>query len=121
MPLCVCRKVGDMLPYDSAFKVKVHRKVVGQKVHYGIFLEPQKNSSKERFLSGIFQLKQLFGMVTKTHIQVIKIKQNILLPFIVMLPNDKFKLLVVITLHLGKTHVCNIFTRCNYIYCNDTE
>lgn len=48
------------------------------------------NSVAERYLSGICHLKQPFGMVTKLHIQVIEIKENILLPFIAMLPNDKF-------------------------------
>ena len=43
----MCVGQGDMLPDDSAFKVQVHRRVVGPKVHYGYFFKPQKLKKKK--------------------------------------------------------------------------
>ena len=119
--VCVCRAVGDMLPDDSALKVQVHRRVVGQKAHYWFFFfKPQKQSIRKisvRHLPSLATFWNGFKNAHPSHKDLTKYSLSIY-------SNDT-KWQVQITCcdysSSGQNTCCNVFAGCNYIDCNDIE
>lgn len=116
----VCRAVGDMLPDDSAFKVQVHRRVVGPKVHYGYFFKPQKQSIGKisvRHLPSLVTFWNGYKNAYPSHKDLTKYS-------LAIYSNDT-KWQVQITCcdysSSGQNTCCNVFAGCNYIDCNDIE